>query len=145
MTDISHNYIDLMYFANTSNMIKMHKIKENVISLEERKKYKKNVIKTVNELLEGGQISSEIDALFNQFFVKIKQHYDFIKKRTMVQSQHHLTNEKKMKKEYKKMDIGKLDITIMNKPKPVKDMNYFVKKNKKRKVKKVVMPKKIII
>ena len=122
MNDMSQNYIDLMYLTNPSNMIKMNKIKEEKITPEERKKYKKYVIKTVNNLLEGQEISCEINALFNQFFVKIRQHYDFIKKRTMVQSQYHLMNNKKNKKKYEKMDIGKLDITIMNKPKPIKDI-----------------------
>jgi hypothetical protein len=145
MNDMSQNYIDLMYLTNPSNMIKMNKIKEEEITPEERKKYKKYVVKTVNELLEGQEISSEINALFNQFFVKIRQHYDFKKKRTMVQSQYHLMNNKKNKKKYEKMDIGKLDITIMNKPKPIKDIQSFIKKKKKKKEKKVVMPKKIIV
>ena len=34
------------------------------------------------------------------------------------------------------MDIGKLDITIMNKPKPIKDIQSFIKKKKKKKEKK---------
>ena len=63
----------------------------------------------------------------------------------MVQSQYHLMNNKKNKKKYEKMDIGKLDITIMNKPKPIKDIQSFIKKKKKKKEKKVVMPKKIIV
>ena len=41
------------------------------------------------------------------------------------------------------MDISTLDISIMKKPKKVKQISDFVKKTKRKK-KKVIMPKKII-
>jgi hypothetical protein len=146
MSDISRNYIDLMYLTNPSNISKMRKMKEEKnINREEIKKYKKDIIKITERLIDGEKISSEIDALFNKYFIKIREHIKFTKKKNVVQSQYHLMKEKE-KKEYIKMDLSNLDITIMKKPEPkIKNIGDFVKKKKKkRKGKKVVMPKKII-
>jgi hypothetical protein len=146
MSDISRNYIDLMYLTNPSNISKMRKMKEEKnINKEEIKKYNKDIIKITERLIDGEKISSEIDALFNKYFIKIREHIKFTKKKNVVQSQYHLMKEKE-KKEYIKMDLSNLDITIMKKPEPkIKNIGDFVKKKKKeRKGKKVVMPKKII-
>jgi phosphoribosyl-dephospho-CoA transferase len=146
MSDISRNYIDLMYLTNPSNISKMRKMKEEKnINKEELKKYNKDIIKITERLIDGEKISSEIDALFNKYFIKIREHIKFTKKKNVVQSQYHLMKEKE-KKEYIKMDLSNLDITIMKKPEPkIKNIGDFVKKKKKeRKGKKVVMPKKII-
>jgi hypothetical protein len=144
MSDMSRNYIDLMYLTNPSNISRMKKIKEEKVDKEEFKKYKKDIIKFTERLIDGERISSGIDALFNKFFIKIKEHINFTKKKNVVQSQYHLMKEKE-KKEYIKMDLSKLDITIMKKPiHKVKNLSDFVKKKKKkRKGKKIVMPKKI--
>jgi len=144
MSDMSRNYIDLMYLTNPSNISRMKKIKEEKVDKEEFKKYKKDIIKFTERLIDGERISSGIDALFNKFFIKIKEHINFTKKKNVVQSQYHLMKEKE-KKEYIKMDLSKLDITIMKKPiHKDKNLSDFVKKKKKkRKGKKIVMPKKI--
>ena len=73
MSDISRNYIDLMYLTNPSNISKMRKMKEEKnINREEIKKYKKDIIKITERLIDGEKISSEIDALFNKYFIKIR-------------------------------------------------------------------------
>lgn len=145
MCDMSQNYIDLMYLTNPSNISRMKRIKEEEnIDREEIKKYKKDIIKITERIIDGERISCEIDALFNKYFSKIKEHLNFTKKKNVVQSQYHLMKEKE-KKEYIKMDLSKLDIDIMKKPdtKRVKNIGDFVKKKKKNKGKKPVMPKKI--
>ena len=145
MCDISQNYIDMMYLMNPSNISRMKKIKEEKnIDMEEIKKHKKDIIKMTERLIDGDSISSDIDAIFYRYFVKIKEHLHFTKKMNVVQSQYHLMKEKE-KKEYIKMDLSKLDIDIMKKPEPkVKNIGDFVKKKKKKsKTKKTVMPKKI--
>jgi hypothetical protein len=145
MSDISRNYIDLMYLTNPSNISRMIKIEEEkIVDKEEIKKYKKDIIKITNKLIGGENISSEIDALFNRYFIKIKEHLDFTKRNNIVQSQYHLLKEKEQK-EYIKMDLSKLDIDFIKKPnsKKIKNLEDFVKNKKKRKGKKVVMPKKI--
>tara|TARA_B110000208_G_C11763526_1_gene427780 strand:+ start:1642 stop:2088 length:447 start_codon:yes stop_codon:yes gene_type:complete len=145
MSDISRNYIDLMYLTNPSNISRMIKIEEEKkVDKEEIKKYKKDIIKITNKLIGGENISSEIDALFNRYFIKIKEHLDFTKRNNIVQSQYHLLKEKEQK-EYIKMDLSKLDIDFIKKPnsKKIKNLEDFVKNKKKRKGKKVVMPKKI--
>jgi len=146
MSDTSQNYIDLMYLTNPSNISRMKKIKEETIDKKELIKYKKDIIKFTERLITGEKISSEIDALFNKYFIKIREHMAFIKKKNAVQSQYHLMKEKE-KKEYIKMDLSQLDISIMKKPiHNVNNLSDFVKKKKKkRKGKKVIMPKKIII
>ena len=146
MSDISRNYIDLMYLTNPSNISRMIKIEEEKkVDKEEIKKYKKDIIKITNKLIGGENISSEIDALFNRYFIKIKEHLDFTKRNNIVQSQYHLLKEKEQK-EYIKMDLSKLDIDFIKKPnsKKIKNLEDFVKNKKKRKGKKVVMTKKII-
>ena len=147
MSDISRNYIDLMYLTNPSNISRIKKIKEETIDKKELKKYKKDIIKYTERLIAGENISSEIDALFNKYFIKIREHMVFIKKKNIVQSQYHLMKEKEIKKEYSSMDLSTLNISIMKKPKhKVKNLSDFVKKKKdKRKGQKVIMPKKIII
>jgi hypothetical protein len=142
MCDISRNYIDMIYLMNPSTLSRMKKMEEIKIDKEEIKKYKKDIIKITERLIEGDGISREIDALFNKYFMKIKEHLSFTKRKNVVQSQYHLLKEKE-KKEYIKMDLSKLDIDIMKKPdtKRVKNIGDFVKKKKKKK--KVVMPKKI--
>ena len=147
MSDISRNYIDLMYLTNPSNISRMIKIEEEKkVDKEEIKKYKKDIIKITNKLIGGENISSEIDALFNRYFIKIKEHLDFTKRNNIVQSQYHLLKEKEQK-EYIKMDLSKLDIDFIKKPnsKKIKNLEDFVKNKKKRKGKKVVMPKKITL
>ena len=139
---MSRNYIDLMYLTNPSNISRMKKIEEKV-DKEEFKKYKKDIIKFTERLIDGESISSGIDVLFNKFFIKIKEHINFTKKKNVVQSQYHLMKEKE-KKEYIKMDLSELNITLMKKPiNKVKNLSDFVNKKKKRKGKKIVMPKKI--
>jgi hypothetical protein len=141
--DNSRNYIDLMYLTNPSNISKIQKIKENKnTNVKEKKRLKSEIMKMTERLINGEQISCDIDALFNQYFIKIRNHLKFIKKKNIVQSQYHLMGEKE-KKEYIKMDISTLDISIMKKPKKVKQISDFVKKTKRKK-KKVIMPKKII-
>ncbi len=98
MSDISRNYIDLMYLTNPSNISRMIKIEEEKkVDKEEIKKYKKDIIKITNKLIGGENISSEIDALFNRYFIKIKEHLDFTKRNNIVQSQYHLLKEKEQK------------------------------------------------
>jgi len=144
MSDISRNYIDLMYLTNPSNISRMKKIEEEKVDKEEFKKYKKDIIKFTERLIDGESISSGIDVLFNKFFIKIKEHINFTKKKNVVQSQYHLMKEKE-KKEYIKMDLSELNITLMKKPiNKVKNLSDFVnKKKKKKRGKKIVMPKKI--
>uniref|UniRef100_A0A6C0F9Z1 Uncharacterized protein n=1 Tax=viral metagenome TaxID=1070528 RepID=A0A6C0F9Z1_9ZZZZ len=143
MSDMSRNYIDLMYFTNPSNISRMKKIEEEKVDKEEFKKYKKDIIKFTERLIDGESISSGIDVLFNNFFIKIKEHINFTKKKNVVQSQYHLMKEKE-KKEYIKMDLSELNITLMKKPiHKVKNLSDFVNKKKKRKGKKIVIPKKI--
>ncbi len=140
---MSRNYIDLMYFTNPSNISRMKKIEEEKVDKEEFKKYKKDIIKFTERLIDGESISSGIDVLFNNFFIKIKEHINFTKKKNVVQSQYHLMKEKE-KKEYIKMDLSELNITLMKKPiHKVKNLSDFVNKKKKRKGKKIVIPKKI--
>ena len=144
MSDISRNYIDLMYLTNPSNISRMIKIEEEKkVDKEEIKKYKKDIIKITNKLIGGENISSEIDALFNRYFIKIKEHLDFTKRNNIVQSQYHLLKEKEQK-EYIKMDLSKLDIDFIKKPnsKKIKNLEDFVKNKKKRKGKKRPPPKK---
>ena len=101
------------------------------------------IIKFTERLIDGESISSGIDVLFNKFFIKIKEHINFTKKKNVVQSQYHLMKEKE-KKEYIKMDLSELNITLMKKPiNKVKNLSDFVNKKKKKKGKKIVMPKKI--
>ena len=144
MSDISRNYIDLMYLTNPSNISRMKKIKEETIDKKELIKYKKDIIKFTERLIDGESISTGIDVLFNNFFIKIKEHINFTKKKNVVQSQYHLMKEKE-KKEYIKMDLSELNITLMKKPiNKVKNLSDFVnKKKKKKRGKKIVMPKKI--
>lgn len=140
---MSRNYIDLMYLTNPSNISRMKKIEEEKVDKEEFKKYKKDIIKFTERLIDGESISSGIDVLFNKFFIKIKEHINFTKKKNVVQSQYHLMKEKE-KKEYIKMDLSELNITLMKKPiNKVKNLSDFVNKKKKKKGKKIVMPKKI--
>ena len=140
---MSRNYIDLMYLTNPSNISRMKKIEEEKVDKEEFKKYKKDIIKFTERLIDGESISSGIDVLFNKFFIKIKEHINFTKKKNVVQSQYHLMKEKE-KKEYIKMDLSELNITLMKKPiNKVKKLSDFVNKKKKKKGKKIVMPKKI--
>tara|TARA_B100000795_G_scaffold243416_4_gene207322 strand:- start:6165 stop:6572 length:408 start_codon:yes stop_codon:yes gene_type:complete len=132
-----------MYFTNPSNISRMKKIEEEKVDKEEFKKYKKDIIKFTERLIDGESISSGIDVLFNNFFIKIKEHINFTKKKNVVQSQYHLMKEKE-KKEYIKMDLSELNITLMKKPiHKVKNLSDFVNKKKKRKGKKIVIPKKI--
>lgn len=141
---MSRNYIDLMYLTNPSNISRMKKIEEEKVDKEEFKKYKKDIIKFTERLIDGESISTGIDVLFNNFFIKIKEHINFTKKKNVVQSQYHLMKEKE-KKEYIKMDLSELNITLMKKPiNKVKNLSDFVnKKKKKKRGKKIVMPKKI--
>ena len=151
--DVSRNYIDLMYLTNPSNILKMKKLalNEQTINTDERKKYKKDIMKITECLIKGERISSDIDALFNEYVEKIKDHVKFTKKNNRIQSQFHL-----MEKKYVKMDISSVDISVldkssldisvldksmMKKPKKKKKMIDFVKK--KRKVKKIIIPKQI--
>jgi len=145
MSDVSRNYIDLMYLTNPSNISRIKRMNEVItVDIEDQKKYKKEVIKITDRLINGEKISVDINELFNNYFQKIKEHLEFTKKKNLVQSQYHLMKEKE-KKEYIKMDLSGLDITMMKKPdsKKIKNLNDFIKKKKKKK-KGMVMPQKIV-
>ena len=145
MSDVSRNYIDLMYLTNPSNISRIKRMNEVItVDIEDQKKYKKEVIKITDRLINGEKISVDINELFNNYFKKIKEHLEFTKKKNLVQSQYHLMKEKE-KKEYIKMDLSGLDITMMKKPdsKKIKNLNDFIKKKKKKK-KGMVMPQKIV-
>ena len=67
---MSRNYIDLMYLTNPSNISRMKKIEEEKVDKEEVKKYKKDIIKFTERLIDGESISSGIDVLFNKGLIK---------------------------------------------------------------------------
>ena len=82
MSDVSRNYIDLMYLTNPSNISRIKRMNEVItVDIEDQKKYKKEVIKITDRLINGEKISVDINELFNNYFQKIKEHLEFTKKK----------------------------------------------------------------
>lgn len=146
LSDVSRNYIDIMYLINPSNKKKIKRLKEEkpVIDMKE---YRDDVVKIVNDILDGKKVTPELEYIFNEFYMKAKQHLLFKKKLQRVQSQYTKDVKKTNNVENTKvdiLDISSLDITIMNNPiKKISHLNNFVKRTSKKISKKTILPTKI--
>ena len=149
--DISRNQIDIMYLTNRLKMEKVVNIKEKKTILKsEKEKYKKKISELLNSFMEEdccyeNVMKNELKMMFDNFLLKTIRYYKFQNKENKIQSQY----DKKQKKKRKctKLNLNEIDITIMkNTEKPKnKNLDSFVKKNKRKmkKMKKMVIPKKI--
>jgi len=149
--DISRNQIDLMYLTNKLRMGKVVNFKEKrTILKSEKEKYKNKISQLLNSFMEEdcnyeNIMKNELKMMFDEFLLKAIRYYKFQNKENKIQSQY----DKKQKKKRKctKLNLNEIDITIMkNTEKPKnKNLDSFVKKNKRKmkKMKKMVIPKKI--
>ena len=143
--DISkNNIVDLLYLTNPNLKIKYNK-KQNVISLEDIKFYRKRILLDTKEYLRGKKINSDLDNCFENYASKLIEYYKFIDKKEIIEEEYKSMekNEKKPKKPKKMLLVEENKIKMKNikkKKKTIKDFLPIVVKEKKKK--KMILPKK---
>jgi hypothetical protein len=143
--DISkNNIVDLLYLTNPNLKIKYNK-KQNVISLEDIKFYRKRILLDTKEYLRGKKINPCLDSCFENYASKLIEHYKFIDKKEIIEEEYKSMekNEKKPKKPKKMLLVEENKIMMKNiekEKKTIKDFLPIVVKEKKKK--KMILPKK---
>ena len=138
------NKVDLMYLTKPNNLIQVKKDKDEDYTIKNINKYKSYILRTTKKLLDEEMVTEKINESFKVYAENIIQHYKFNNRKRIVQQQYQNLNKEKKIEKYKPINIDEMDINIIGKKKETKkiDLNNFVKKNKVKKKKKMVIPQK---
>tara|TARA_B100001540_G_scaffold176487_1_gene155784 strand:- start:427 stop:912 length:486 start_codon:yes stop_codon:yes gene_type:complete len=143
--DLSNNaQVDLLYLTNPNFKLKYNKQeKKNILDNDDVKFYRKRILQTTKEYLRGNKLTIEINNAFEEYANLLIQHYKFIDKKELIQSDY-----KDIPKKQKTIDISNFKITeenalMMKKPeiikKTIKDFIPIVVKERKKK--QIIIPK----
>jgi len=143
--DLSNNaQVDLLYLTNPNFKLKYNKQeKKNILDNDDVKFYRKRILQTTKEYLRGNKLTIEINNAFEEYANLLIQHYKFIDKKELIQSDY-----KDIPKKQKISDISNFKITeenalMMKKPeiikKTIKDFIPIVVKERKKK--QIIIPK----
>jgi len=133
--------IDLLYLTN---YLDNKKIKENEIKKKEIKFYKKRILQVTKDLLKGEMITEDINSSYNDYIRTLIDHFKFIDKKDMIQEEYKNLNydiSLNMDNSFNMMEMNEMMIKKVE-VKEIKTMDDYILKRKKKKEKKMEIPKK---
>lgn len=133
--------IDLLYLTN---YLDNKKIKENEIKKKEIRFYKKRILQVTKDLLKGEKITEDVNSCYNGYIRTLIEHFKFIDKKDMIQEEYQNLNNDMSSKIDNSFNMMEMDEMMIKKieVKEVKTMDDYILKRKKKKEKKIEIPKK---
>ncbi len=133
--------IDLLYLTN---YLDNKKIKEKEIKKKEIKFYKKRILQVTKDLLKGEQITEDVNSSHNDYIRTLIDHFKFIDKKDIIQEEYQNLNTDislNIDNSFNMMEMNEMMIKKVE-VKEVKTMDDYILKRKKKKEKKMEIPKK---
>ena len=143
--DLSNNTrVDLLYLTNPNFKLKYNKNeKKTILDNDEVKFYRKRILQTTKEYLRGNKLTIEINNAFEEYANLLIQHYKFIDKKELIQSDYKDISENKKIGDISNFKIKEENALMMKKPelikKTIKDFIPIVVKERQKK--KIIIPK----
>tara|TARA_B100000073_G_scaffold4197_1_gene3366 strand:- start:948 stop:1442 length:495 start_codon:yes stop_codon:yes gene_type:complete len=133
--------IDLLYLTN---YLDNKKIKEKEIKKKEIKFYKKRILQVTKDLLKGEKITEDVNSSYNDYIRTLIDHFKFIDKKDIIQEEYQNLNydiSLNIDNSFNMMEMNEMMIKKVE-VKEVKTMDDYILKRKKKKEKKMEIPKK---
>jgi len=124
--DLSRNIqMDLLYLTNTRMKIRVENLDKGV-NKDDLKFYRKRILQQTKNYLREGRLDSSVDKAFDNYVDILMEHYKFIDKKELIQSEY------KEMKEPKKKKVNDINILEENKKMmkeiqaPIKTIKDFI-------------------
>jgi hypothetical protein len=124
--DLSRNIqMDLLYLTNTRMKIRVENLDKGV-NKDDLKFYRKRILQQTKNYLREGRLDSSVDKAFDNYVDILMEHYKFIDKKELIQSEY------KEMKEPKKKQVNDINILEENKKMmkeiqaPIKTIKDFI-------------------